>query len=174
MAATALSMIAIVLSLASQTSTNQTLTNPTPSDARSNQFEEPKGASWKVFALDSYPDGPLTIIEVEEVRQQNPPSTWGVFVRNRSLTPVPSYRLAAAVVGGDGTVKAVQPLPAIKNLKPGKVSRQEMRVQVAALVPSDRVVFFVNEVEGFAGPWKAAGADVSTLITAAAKKLPVQ
>ena len=74
------------------------LTNMTPSDARANQFEDPRGTSWRVFAVDSDPHGALAITEVQEVKQHNPPSTWGVIVQNRSLAPVASYTLAAAVV----------------------------------------------------------------------------
>jgi hypothetical protein len=150
------------------------LTNQTPSDARSNQFEDPKGTSWRVFSVDSYAGDPLAITEVEEVRQQNPPSTWGVYVQNRSSTPVTSFALAAAIVTGDGNVKAIQPLPAIKNLKPKQVVRREMRVTVTVLLPTDRVVFFVKEVSGGSADWKAAEADISALIKLAARRLPVQ
>ena len=163
----------VVRGVAGQTGTNQTLTNPTPSDARMNQFEDPKGASWRVFGLDSFADGPLAIAEVQEVRQQNPPSTWGVYVYNRSLRPVESYRIAAAIVSGDGNVKAIQSLPAIKNLGPAKVSRQEMRVIVTVLMPTDRVVFFVSEVVGEAVTWKAEKLEISAQVRQAAKRFPV-
>ena len=53
---------------------NPTLTAPNPGDARMNQFYEPKGANWRVFAVNSFPDRTLVITQVEEVRQQNPPS----------------------------------------------------------------------------------------------------
>jgi hypothetical protein len=160
-----------LLSLSAQV-TLPTLTNPTPSDARSNQFEDVRGATWKVFAVESFPDGPLGIGEVQEVRQQNPPSSWVVFVRNRSLMPVASYNVAAAIVAGDGAVKGIQPLPTIKNLQPSKMSRQEMRVRVNVLMPTDRVVFFVQDVNSELGTWKANHADVSSLIKAAVKRLP--
>jgi hypothetical protein len=167
MTATTLSIVAMVLSIAAQ------LTNQTPSDARSNQFEEPKGTSWRVFGVDSYPDGPIAITEVEEIRQQNPPSTWGVHVKNRSSAPVTSFALAAAIVTGDGNVKAIQPLPTIKNLKPNQAVRREMRVTVAVLMPTDRVVFFVNEVSDVNAVWKAVRADTGALIKSAANRLPV-
>jgi hypothetical protein len=148
-------------------------TNQTPSDARSNQFEDPKGATWRVFAVESHAGGPLAITEVEEVRQQNPPSRWAVVVQNRSAAPVSSFALAAAIVAGDGTVKAIQPLPAIKNLKPNQVARREILVKVTVLVPTDRVVFFVNEMSDGAAIWKAADEDVRAVIKSAAKRLPV-
>jgi hypothetical protein len=174
---TLLTLTAIVLSLlthaADQTATNQTLVDPRPSDARMNQFEDVKGTSWKVFAVESCADCPLAITEVQEIRQHNPPSSWAVFVRNRSLMPVASYTIAAAVVTGEGNVKAIQPLPAIRNLQPAKVSRQEMRVRLAVLAPTDRVVFFVNEVSSETAQWKAANADISTMIRLAAARLPV-
>jgi hypothetical protein len=158
---------ALALSLGAQ------LTNLTPSDARSNQFEDPRGTSWRVFAVDSDPQGPLAITEVQEVKQHNPPSTWGVIVRNRSLGPVASYTLAAAVVLVDGTVKGVQTLPAIKNLGPSQVRRQEARIVLTTINPTDRVVFYVNEVTRDAAAWKAAKAEVEPLIKAAAKRLPL-
>jgi hypothetical protein len=166
-------LLAAAIGLADQTGTNQTLTNPTPSDARMNQFEDPKGASWRVFAIDTYPEGPLDIVQVEEVRQQNPPSTWGVYARNHSLMPVDSFRMAAAIVSGDGKVKATQPLPAIKNLKPGQVSRQEIRVIATVLMPTDRVVFFVNELASETATWKAAKELISMQVKEAAKRFPV-
>ena len=59
---------------------NPTNPNPMPGDARMNQFEDPKGASWRCFAVDSLPEAPVRIIQVGEVRQFNPPSSWSVFV----------------------------------------------------------------------------------------------
>jgi hypothetical protein len=150
------------------------LFNQAPGDPRGDQFKDPLGATWKVFAVDSYPDGPLVINEVQEIKQQNPPSTWAVFVKNRSLAPVPSYSMAAAIVSGDGTVRAIQPLPAIKNLAPNSVRKQEVRVRVTNLVPSDRVVFFVSEATGDASTWKAVRADVDAMIRTAVKRLPAQ
>lgn len=162
---------AIVLSIAAQT--NQTLTNQNPSDARSNQFEDPVGTSWRVFAVDSHARGPIAITQVEEIRQQNPPSSWGVYVRNRALMPVGSFTIAAAVVDVNGAIKAIQPLPVIKNLKPGQVQRRETRIRVTVIAPTDRVVFFVKEVISETGDWQAPDADLAELIKAAAKRLPV-
>ena len=156
-----------------QTGTNQTLTNPTPSDARMNQFEDAKGTSWRVFAVDSYSDGPAAIVQVEEVRQQNPPSVWGVYVQSRALMPVASVTLAAAVVDVNGTVKAVQTLPAIKNLNPSQLQRRQTRITVTTIAPTDRVVFFVKEVSGETGAWKAVDAEVAALIREGARRLPV-
>ena len=167
------SIAAMGLFMALQTNTNQTLTNPTPSDARMNQFEEPKGSSWRVFAVDTLPVGPLAIVQVEEVRQQNPPSLWAVSIVNRSFLPVESVTLAAAVVDSAGVVKAIQPLPAIKKLKPSQVQRRQMRIRVTVLAPTDRVVFFVDEVVSETTSFKAKPADVSGLIRLAALRLPV-
>ena len=164
---------AVVLSLAFQSATNQTLTNPNPSDARMNQFEDPKGSSWRVFAIDTLPVGPLAIVQVEEVRQHNPPSSWAVSIVNRSFLPVESVTLAAAVVDSTGLVKAIQPLPAIKNLKPSQVQRRQMRIRVTVLAPTDRVVFFVDQAMGEAISFKAKPADVSGLIRVAAMRMPV-
>jgi hypothetical protein len=172
MTLTMVSMTALALCLVVQ-QTSPTLTNPTPSDARMNQFDEVRGSSWRVFAVESNADGPIGITEVQEIRQQNPPSKWAVFAQNRSLALVTSFTIAAAIVSGDGNIKAVQPLPAIKNLQPARVSRQEMRVTTTILMPTDRVVFFVNEASGLTGPWKAARADITALVKAAAKLLPV-
>jgi hypothetical protein len=113
------------------------------------------------------------ITQVEEVRQQNPPSTWGVYVGNGALMPVASLTMAAAVVDVNGNVKATQPLPAIRNLKPQQVVRKEMRVRVTVLAPTDRVVFFVKEVISETGDWKSVDAEVATLIKTAALRLPV-
>jgi hypothetical protein len=150
-----------------------TNTNPMPSDARMMQFEWPEGATWRVFGVDSNPDGPVKIVQVAEIRQQNPPSTWSMHVTNRALLPVNSVIVAAAVVDVKGNVKATQPLAAIKNLKPQQVIRKEIPVRVTVIAPTDRVVFFVKEIKSETGDWTAVDADVASLIRAAALKLPV-
>src|SRR6186997_2438118 len=152
---------------------NPTNPNPMPSDARMMQFEWPEGAMWRVFSVDAYPDGPVKIVRVGEVRQQNPPSTWSVHVTSRALMPVNSVILAAAVVDINGKVKATQPLAAIKNLKPQQVIRKEIPVRVTVLAPTDRVVFFVKEINSETGDWKAVDAEVAELIKAAALQLAV-
>jgi hypothetical protein len=145
----------------------------TPSDARSNQFEEPKGATWRVFAIEGHDPDPLAIVEVDELRQQNPPSLWAALVRNRSSAAVDSFILAAAIVTGDGTVKAIQRLPAIKNLKPNQMSRQQMRVTATVLMPTDRVVFFVAEVSRNGGSSTADENAVCASIKQAVTRLPI-
>ena len=51
---------------------------PTAGDARMNQFEDPKGASWRVFAVDSLPEAPVVIAQVGEVKQHNPPKEFSL------------------------------------------------------------------------------------------------
>ena len=152
---------------------NPTDPNPMPSDARMMQFEWPEGATWRVFGVDAYPDGPVKIARVGEVRQHNPPSTWSVHVTNRALMPVNSLTLAAAVVDVTGKVKARQPLVAIKNLTPQQVIRKEIPIRVTVMAPTDRVVFYLKELKSETGDWKAVDAEVAELIKAAALKLPV-
>ena len=167
------SIAAIVLAVAFQTATNQTLTNPNPSDARMNQFEDPKGSSWRVFAVDALPIGQVAITQVEEVRQHNPPSSWAVTIANRSFLPVESVTLAAAIVDTYGVVKATQPLPAIRKLKPGQAQRRQMRVRVTVLAPTDRVVFYVSDLVSETATFKAKPNEVAGLIRMAALRLPV-
>ena len=152
---------------------NPTNPSPMPGDMRMNQFEDVKGASWRCFAIDSLPDAPVRITQVGEVRQHNPPSTWSVFVQNEALLPVNSLTIAAAVVDVYGNVKAIQPLPAIKNLKPGQVQRRETRIRVTVIAPTDRVAFYMRELTGESGEWKASESDVAGLIRTAAQRLPV-
>lgn len=167
MTTTTSSVVALCLSFALQ------LTNLTPSSPRTNQFEDPVGASWKVFAVDSHETGPIAVVQVEEVRQQNPPSNWAVSVRNRGLMPVLSYRMAAAVVTGDNKIKGTQLLQTVKNLKPGQVSRQQIKIFPTILNPTDRVVFYLSEATTDVAPWKADREAVTRLITAAAARFPV-
>lgn len=152
---------------------NPTNPNPMPGDVRMNQFEDPKGASWRVFAVDSLPEAPVRIVQVGEVRQHNPPSTWSVFVQNDALLPVNTVTVATAVVDINGNVKAIQPLPSIKNLKPGQMQRRETRIRVTVIAPTDRVVFYLRESIGESGEWKASESDVAGLIRTAALRLPV-
>jgi hypothetical protein len=81
--------------------------------------------------------------------------------------------MAAAVVDVNGKVKATQPMPAIKNLKPQQVVRKEVRIRVTVLAPTDRVVFFVQDVISETGDWKVVDADVAELIKQTALRLPV-
>ncbi len=152
---------------------NPTNPNPMPGDVRMQQFDLPDGATWRVFGVDSYPDGPVKIVQVSEVRQQNPPSTWSVFVTNRAFMPITSLTMAAAVVDVTGKVKATQPLAAIKNLKPQQVIRKEIPVRVTVLAPTDRVVFYVREIKSETGDWKSVDAEVAALIASVAAQLPV-
>jgi hypothetical protein len=152
---------------------NPTSSAPNPGDVRLNQFDEAPGSSWKVFAVNSFPDGPIVINRVEEVKQQNPPSTWGVFVGNGSLLPVASLTMAAAVVDVNGKVKATQPLPAIKNLKPQQVVRKELRIRVTVLAPTDRVVFFLKDLTSEVDDFRSKDLEVAELIKTAAARLPV-
>jgi hypothetical protein len=153
---------------------NPTNPNPTPGDARMTQFDfEVKGASWRVFAVDSLPEGPIAVVQVNEVRQHNPPSTWAVHVTNRELQTVASFTMIAAVVDIAGEIKAIQALPPIKNLKPGQVQRRETRIRVTVIAPTDRVVFYVRDVISETGNLRASEIDVAAIIKSAASQLPV-
>jgi|RhiMetdeSRZDD1v2_1073273.scaffolds.fasta_scaffold474143_2 hypothetical protein len=110
------------------------------------QFAELKGASWRVFAVDTYPTGPITVDRVEEVKRQHGPSTWVVLVRDRSDQSIASYTMAAALVSSDGTTNAVQTLLEVKNLMPNQARRQEVRMRVGVLSVTDRVAFFAQRV----------------------------
>ena len=147
--------------------------NPTPSDLRTSRLDMPNGASWRVFGVDSFPGGPVQIVQVGEVRQQNPPSTWAVYVSNRDLRPLNSFTIAAAVVDVNGRIKATQMLPAIRNLKPQQVVRKEIPVRVTVIAPTDRVVFYVRELKSETGDWKSDDSEVAELIKSVALKLPV-
>lgn len=150
-----------------------TLKDPNPGDARMNQFDDPKGASWRVFAVDAFPQGPVAITAVEEVRQQNPPSRYAVYAGNRALMPVASFTLAAAVVDVNGKVKATQTLGAIRNVKPQQVQRREIPIRVTIVAPTDRVVFYVKEVKSELGDFASVDADVAELILKVAQRLRV-
>ncbi len=150
-----------------------TLTNSNPGDVRMNQFEDPKGANWRVFAVDAFPDGPIAITAVEEMRQQNPPSKFAVYAGNRELMPVNSFTLAAAVVDVNGKVKATQTLGAIKNLKPQQVQRREIPIRITIVAPTDRIVFYVKEVKSETGDFTSVETDVAELIRKVAQRLPV-
>ncbi len=149
---------------------------PMTGDARTSQFDfEVPGTSWRVFSINSNPDpdGPLVITQVEEVRQQNPPSAWAVFVGNRESLPVASLTIAAAVVDVLGNIKATQVLPAIKNLKPQQVQRRELKVRVTVLAPTDRVVFYVRDFKSEIGDWAADAEFVVNRVKDVSARLPV-
>jgi hypothetical protein len=149
------------------------LKDPNPGDARMNQFDDPQGASWRVFSVDANPRGPIAITAVEEVRQQNPPSRYAVYAGNRELMPVDSFTLAAAVVDVNGKVKATQMLGAIRNLKPQQVQRREIPIRVTIVAPTDRIAFYVKELKSETGDFKAVDAEVAELILKVARRLRV-
>ena len=152
---------------------NPTNTNPDPNDMRGRSISDVNGANWRVFAVNSAPDRAVVITQVEEVRQQNPPSTWGVYVGNADIAPVVSLTVAAAIVDAHGKVRATQNLAAIKNLKPQQVVRKEIPIRVTVLTPTDRVVFYVREVKSESVDWKSVDAEVAELIKQVAAKFPV-
>jgi hypothetical protein len=170
-------MLVLVLAAQSQPPIrilNPTNPNPMPSDARMTQFDdEVKGMSWRVFAIDANPGGPVAITQVAELRQQNPPSAWALHVTSRALMPLQSITIGAAVVDVNGKIKATQMLPAIKNLKPGQSQRRETKIRVTVIAPTDRVVFFLKDLKSELGDWTAVDADVASLIKTAAERLPV-
>ncbi len=176
-----LTILALMLSLLDQSTPPTRILNPTnnqpnPGDMRLAEFDgvdAAQGSNWRVFSVNSFPKGPLVITQVAEVRQQNPPSTWAVYVGNRDYLPVNSLTLAAAVVDVNGKVKATQTLPSIKNLKPQQVSRKEIPIRVTIVAPTDRVVFYVKEVKSETAEFKSVDAEVAQLIKATAQKLPV-
>ncbi len=135
---------------------------------------EIRGQSWRVFAVDLSPEGPLAFEGVEDVRQPLPPPAFAVLAKNRSDAPIASYTLAAVVVRSDSSVIAIQPLPPIRNLRPGQSRRQEVRIRVAALSVTDRVAFVQHELPGEDGSaWTPAEEDLRAAVKLAADRLPV-
>jgi hypothetical protein len=105
------------------------------------------GAAVAAFGVDTYPQGPLEIVEVTQIRQAYGRHRFAVTARNKSPEPIASYVIVGLVVLSDGTVKATQPLPAVKNLKAGQSRRQEFDLRVAVLGVPDRLAFAVSEVQ---------------------------
>lgn len=132
-----------------------------------------RGASWRVFGVDVDPSRPLAIDGVEEVRQQRPPSNYAVLAKNRSGAVIESYIVAAVVVASDGSVKQVQQLPAIKNLRPGQSRRQETPIRVAVLSVSDRVAFVPYRITAGGDTWTVSDADMRAAVKLVATRLPV-
>lgn len=160
-------LFASIFLLASQVATM------TPDSPRAMNGIDPVGATWKVFAVDSNNLGPIGVVQVEEVLQQNPPSHWGVTVQNRSAAPVASYRMTAVVVTGDNKIKGSQQLQVVKNLKSGQQSRQQIKIFPTILNPTDRVVFYVSEFTNESNAWKADKDAVTALVTATAARFKV-
>ena len=142
-------------------------------DDRLARLGEVRGASWRVFAVDLHPAGPVVIDAVEEVRQIQPPPRFAMLARNRSALPITSFTIAAVVVRGDGQVIAIQPLPPIRNLPMDQSRRQETQIRVSSLSVSDRVAFALYEVSGEGVAWKADDAELRAVIKQAADRLPV-
>lgn len=131
------------------------------------------GASWRVFGVDADPTRPVTIAAVQEVKQQRPPSNYAVLATNRSDVLVDAYVVAALVVSSAGDVKAIQELPAIRNLKPGQTRRQETPVRAAVLSVTDRVAFMLYKVTSRGHTWTVPDADMRAAVKKVALALPV-
>ena len=110
----------------------------------------------QAFSIDLNTTAPVNIVKVEQIKRPDGRSHFAVSVKNLSNAPVASYVVSAAIVGADGTVRAWQPLDAVKNLKPGQTRRQELIVRVAVPSLTDLVGFAVSEFQPETGePWKA-------------------
>lgn len=132
-------------------------------------------AARRVFAVPTPADAPIEVYQVEEVRQQLPPHLYAVRVRNRSAAAVASYTIAAVVVGNDGSTRAIQRLPAVKNLKPGQARRQETAIRVAVLGVPDRVAFVAVEVTGANGQtWRARDEALRAWVKEGARLMPLR
>jgi hypothetical protein len=136
-------------------------------------LSEPQRVSKRVFAVETYPSGPVQIEAVEEVPQQLPPSHFAVRARSRSPFPIAEYRLAALVVGADGTVKAIQTFPRVKNLKPGQGRRQQEQIRVAVMGVTDRVAFVLYDFTTEAETWAVANQALRDAVRQVALQLPV-
>lgn len=136
-------------------------------------LSEPQRVSKRVFAVDTYPGGPIEIEAVEEVPQQLPPSHYAVRARSRFAFPIKEYRLAAIVVGADGTVKAIQTFPRVKNLKPGQGRRQQEQIRVAVMGVTDRVAFALYDVTTDEETWAVPNQELRDTVKRVALKLPV-
>lgn len=151
-------------------------THPAPAqiiDPSMRALSEPQRVSKRVFAVETYPGGPVEIEAVEEVPQQLPPSHFAVRARSRFPFPIAEYRLAAIVVGADGTVKAIQTFPRVKNLKPGQGRRQQEQIRVAVMGVTDRVAFALYDVTTEAEAWVVPNQALRDAVRQVAIKLPV-
>ena len=134
-----------------------------------------EGGSPRVFAVDTAPVNTVTLGRATEVRQERPPHNYAVLVRNLAGEPASAVTVTLAVVLSDGSVKAFQDVPAIKNLKLGQTRRLETRVRGAVLSPTDRIVFVVKtlQLDGGSPLWQVNTEDLRALIQNAAQRMPV-
>ena len=131
------------------------------------------GGVIQAFGVDTHPDGPLEIVDVMQIRQAHGRHRFAVTIRNRSSEPVASYVVIGAVVSSDGSIKATQPLPPVKNLKAGQSRRQEFDLRVTVLSLSDRLAFALSEVHRASGePWKLSDEDLRASVKAVARSVP--
>ena len=127
----------------------------------------------RAFAVGVGAKLPVTIVGIEEIRRPDGRARFAVSVKNLSDAPVPAYTVGAAIVNSDGTVKAWQPLEAVKALKPGQTRRQEILVRVVVPAHTDLLAFALKELEPAAGePWKADEAALAAAIQKVAQRAP--
>jgi hypothetical protein len=133
-------------------------------------FRRPKAENLasQAFTLDLDADGPMEVVRVVEQRQITlGRPVYAVTARNRSEDAVKAYTVAAVVVGRDGTVKGMQRLPPVSNLKPGQERKQDIQIRVALPSISDRVAFAVVDVEPAAGErWSIDEASLRAILKA--------
>lgn len=125
----------------------------------------------RAFALDLQPEAPITVAQVEEIRQPNPPHRFAVTLHNRAATSVATTTAVACVVTSDGSVKSVDKLPVVKNLKPGQSRRIETAPRSSVVSISDRVAFVILSVEdGSGGVWTLSNEELAARIRRTAPK----
>lgn len=123
----------------------------------------------RAFALDIQPEAPVVVVMVEELRQPNPPHRYAVTLQNRSQAAVATITAVACVVASDGSVKSVDRLAVVKNLKPGQSRRLETAPRSAVVSISDRVAFVIQSAEdGQGGVWTLTNQELAERIKQAA------
>lgn len=127
----------------------------TPSQpGRDDDFRRPRVEELSVgaFAMHLEPPLPIRVVGIVENRQIHlGRPVYAVTAQNVTDEVIGSYTLAAAVVSSDGTVKAVQRLEAVSNLKAGQARQQNLQLRVALPSISDRVAFVVVDLKSADG-----------------------
>lgn len=131
-----------------------------------------EGRPSRAFAFAVEAEAAALIERVDEQRQLRGNPRFVLTVRNQTAAAVPTVELLAIVVAEGGAVTAVQPVPAITNLRRRDTVHREVELRGVTLGATDHVAFVIAAVERASGDrWRADEAALRGMAVEAARAL---
>jgi hypothetical protein len=120
-----------------------------------------EGRPSRAFAFAVEAEAAAVIERVDEQRQLRGNPRFVLTVKSQAAATVPAVEVLAIVVAERGAVTAVQPVPAITDLRRGDTVRREVDLRGVTLGPTDHIAFVIAAIER--GPGDRWHVDEATL-----------